>query len=103
MSRMVVIYAQPPDPAVFDDHYFRIHVPLAKQLPGLRSYEVSRGAITTRDGVGPYLVATLQFDSMQALKAAFASEPGQACAADVRSFASIAGASTMLLFEVQTV
>ncbi len=103
MSRMVVIYAAPSDPAAFDDHYFRIHVPLAKQLPGLRSYEVSRGKIATRSGDGPYMVATLQFDSMEALQAAFASETGRACAADVSSFAPVAGESTMLLFDVMPV
>lgn len=103
MSRMVVIYPQPADPAAFDRHYFDIHVPLAKQLPGLRSYEVSRGPITARGGDAPYLVATLQFGSMADLRAAFASEIGQACAADVRAFAPISGPSTMLLYEAEAI
>ena len=27
----------------FDKHYFEAHVPIAKKIPGLRKYEVSRG------------------------------------------------------------
>ena len=42
MGRMVVIYNTPRDPAAFDAHYFAVHVPLAKKLPGLRRYEVSK-------------------------------------------------------------
>ena len=42
---MIVVYRTPADPAAFEKHYFETHVPLAKQLPGLRSYEVSRGTV----------------------------------------------------------
>ena len=49
MARMVVIYKQPADASAFDAHYFGVHVPLAKQLPGLRRYEVSRGPIIEGD------------------------------------------------------
>ncbi len=50
MARMVVIYKVPADVAAFDKHYYEIHVPLAKKLPGLRKYEVSRGPIATPAG-----------------------------------------------------
>jgi uncharacterized protein (TIGR02118 family) len=45
MARMVVIYKTPRDPKAFDQHYFSVHVPMAKQLPGLRKYDVSRGSM----------------------------------------------------------
>ncbi|PTK04380.1 EthD family reductase, partial [Mammaliicoccus sciuri] len=35
MAHMLVIYRTPKDPKAFDEHYFNVHVPLAKQLPGL--------------------------------------------------------------------
>ena len=54
-ARMVVIYQTPTNVAAFDKHYFDIHVPLAKKLPGLRRYEVSRGPIATPAGAA-YLV-----------------------------------------------
>jgi uncharacterized protein (TIGR02118 family) len=30
MAQMVVIYRTPKDPQAFDEHYFGVHVPLAK-------------------------------------------------------------------------
>ena len=88
MARMVVIYKTPRDPKAFDQHYFSVHVPMAKQLPGLRKYDVSRGSIVSPvGGSTPYLIATLHFDDVPAIMNAFASPEGQACAADRRIFA----------------
>src|SRR5258708_4036136 len=83
MARMLVIYKTPKDPVAFDKHYFDVHLPLAKQLPGIKKYEVSSGPIVALAGaVDPYLVGTLHFDSLAAIKQAFASDCGRACAAD---------------------
>lgn len=102
MARMLVIYRTPKDPMAFDKHYFDIHLPLAKQLPGLRKYEVSRGPIVAMAGaVDPYLVGTLHFDSLAAIREAFASECGRACAADRRTFAPDDADVQMLLCESQ--
>jgi uncharacterized protein (TIGR02118 family) len=100
MARMVVIYKTPADVAAFDKHYFGIHVPLAKKLPGLRKYEVSRGPIATPAGAsGIHLIATLHFDDLAAIKKAFASPEGQAAGADRRIFAPDDSRLQMLLFE----
>ena len=100
MARMVVIYKTPKDPAAFDKHYFAVHVPLAKKLPGLRRYEVSRGHIVTPAGGSEfYMVATLHFDSLAAIQAAFATSEGRACGADRRSFAPNDEDLIMLLFD----
>ncbi len=102
MAKLVVMYSKPADAAAFDDYYFKKHVPLAKTIPGLRAYEVSKGAVATPQGPSPYhLIATLTFDSMEAIGAAFASKEGQATAADVGKFAQ-AGVQ-MLMFETATV
>jgi uncharacterized protein (TIGR02118 family) len=86
---MVVIYKTPKDTAAFDRHYFDVHVPLAKALPGLRKYEVSARPITMLGSpADAYLVGVLCFDNMAAIRAAFASPEGQACAADRRKLAS---------------
>jgi uncharacterized protein (TIGR02118 family) len=85
---MVVIYRAPADPAAFDAHYFNVHVPLAKRLPGLQRYEISRRPIGTPAGdAEPYLVANLYFESFEALRAAFGSAVGRECAADRRILA----------------
>lgn len=88
MTRMVVVYNTPSDPADFEKHYFDVHIPLAKGLPGLLSYEVSVGpAATMGSASDAYRVALLTFASMDALQTAFAGEVGRACAADRRILA----------------
>jgi uncharacterized protein (TIGR02118 family) len=88
MAKMVVIYKHPANPEAFDEHYFGVHIPLAKKLPGLRKYEVSRGPIVNPRGASDaYLVGTLHFDDMQAIQHAFASPEGEACALDVPKYA----------------
>ncbi len=82
MAKLMVMYNKPADAAAFDDYYFKKHVPLAKTIPGLRSYEVNAGPVVTPQGPSPYhLVATLTFESMAAIGAAFASKeaPGHGC------------------------
>jgi uncharacterized protein (TIGR02118 family) len=103
MARMMMIFTKPKDVAAFEKHYFETHVPMAKKLPGLRKYEVSRGPIATRTGASDFhLVSTLHFDSLAAIKEAFATEIGQACAADRRALAPD-GDALMLLFETQEI
>lgn len=104
MARMVVIYKTPPDPKAFDQHYFDVHIPLAKKLPGLRRYDVSRGPILTpAGGATPYLIGTLHFDDMAAIRNAFASPEGQVCAADRRLFAPNDTDLQMYLFDTHDV
>lgn len=96
MAKLIAIYQQPEDAAVFDDYYFNKHVPLAKTVPGLRGYEVSRGDVMGMAGKhGAYLVAILEFDSMAAILAALASPQGHAVAADLANFAG-AGVDVMM-------
>jgi uncharacterized protein (TIGR02118 family) len=99
MARMLVIYRTPKDPAAFDRHYAEVHIPLAKKLPGLRRYELSRGAVTAPHGDDVHMVATLTFDSLAAIKAAFASEAGAACAADRQHFAPDPARFQMFLYD----
>ena len=96
MAKLIAIYKQPADTTAFDTYYFDKHAPLAKTLPGLRSYEVTQG-----DLMGPagkhdaYLVALLEFDSLAAIAAALNSPQGQATAADLANFAQ-AGVDLMM-------
>lgn len=95
MAKLIVMYKTPADPAAFDKHYFGTHVPLAKTIPGLRSYEVNDGTIATPAGLSDHhLVAILTFDSMADIGAGMASPEGKATAADLANFAQ-AGAELM--------
>jgi uncharacterized protein (TIGR02118 family) len=96
MAKLFAVYQQPKDPAAFDAYYFDKHVPLAKTLPGLLGYEVTRGDVMGMAGKhGVYLVAVLEFESMASIGAAMASTEGQATAADLANFAS-AGVDVMM-------
>jgi uncharacterized protein (TIGR02118 family) len=96
MAKLFAIYQQPKDPAAFDSYYFDKHLPLAKTIPGLKSYEVTRGDVMGMEGKhGVYLVAILEFESMEAIGAAMASPQGQATAADLANFAQ-AGVDVMM-------
>ena len=104
MALLVVMYGMPKDAAVFDRYYHDIHVPMAKKVPGLKKYEISRGPVMTPAGpssVHPssrYLAAILHFDDMAAIQHAFFStQEGQAAAADVAVFAT--GGAEILMFE----
>jgi uncharacterized protein (TIGR02118 family) len=100
MAQLLVLYNQPADPAAFDRYYFEKHVPIAKKVPGVRSYLVNSGSPTMMAGtLSPHLIAELQFDSMADLEAAMASPEGQAAAADLANFAQ-AGV-TLLVFDTR--
>jgi uncharacterized protein (TIGR02118 family) len=100
MTKLLVLYHPPADPAAFDAHYADVHIPLAKQLPGLRSYTVSAGPVINPAGESPYyLAAELTFASPADLQAAMASAAVQAAEADMANFAQ-AGV-TFLTYETR--
>ena len=100
MARMVVIYPTPKDIEAFDRHYFEIHVPLAKKIPGLRKYEVSYGPIATPVGASNiHRIGTLYFDDLAAIEKAFASPEGKAAGADRRIYAPDDSGVQMFLFD----
>lgn len=82
MARMIAIYKTPKDIQAFDKHYFEVHIPLAKTLPGLIKYDVGKSPISPTGHSDIYCIGTLHFDSLDAIKTAFASPQGKACAAD---------------------
>jgi uncharacterized protein (TIGR02118 family) len=76
MAQTIVLYKTPNDTAAFNKEYAATHISLAKKVPGLRKYEISRGPVMTPFGPSSYhLVATLHFDSMQAMQSALARQP----------------------------
>ena len=98
MAQLVVMYKTPNDTAAFDKYYAEKHIQVAKKIPGLRKYEISRGAIATPGGAARYhLIAILFFDDLKAIQSAFASPEGQAAAADAAAIAT--GGVEMFFFE----
>jgi uncharacterized protein (TIGR02118 family) len=103
MAQMIVIYKTPRNPVAFDRHYFEVHVPLLRQLPGLRKFETSRGPIISLLGASDvHLLASLQFASLFDINAAFVSACGRACAADRQQLVPHANDVQMFLFDTQS-
>jgi uncharacterized protein (TIGR02118 family) len=102
MALLTVMYKTPRDTAAFDKHYFEKHIPLAKKIPGLKKYEVSRGAVATPAGPSNYhLIALLHYDDVAAIQKGFASPEGRAAVADVQNFAT--GGVDILMFDTRPV
>jgi uncharacterized protein (TIGR02118 family) len=101
---MLVIYPRPQEVEAFDRHYFEVHVPLAKKIPGLRRYEVSEGVISTvAGGLQVHRIGTLHFDDLAAIGQAFASPEGRAAGADRRLYAPDDSGVQMFLFDSRDV
>jgi uncharacterized protein (TIGR02118 family) len=94
-ARFLALYETPADPEAFDRHYRQIHIPLLRQLPELRRYTVSRD-VTALHGAPCYLVAELEWDTMDELRAAFASPEGRATAADAAHLQELAPVRRMI-------
>lgn len=101
MVRFLVLYNKPQDTEEFERHYREVHIPLARKLPGLRRYTISRGTAPVRGEDPYYLVAELDWDDMAALRQAFRSPEGQATAQDVPTFAT--GGVQSMVFELEEV
>ena len=100
MAKVLVLYKTPKSAEAFDKHYADVHIPLAKKIPGLKAYDISRGAVAAPGGPSNlHLVATLMFDTMDALKAGMGSAEGKAAAADLSNFAD--GGVDLYFFDTQ--
>jgi uncharacterized protein (TIGR02118 family) len=95
--RFLALYETPADPEAFDRHYREVHIPLGRRLPGLRRYTVSRDVAAVRGGAPYSLVAELEWDTMDDLRAAFASPEGRATATDAARLQEFAPVRSMIL------
>ncbi len=99
-ARFTVMWETPSDPEAFDRHYREVHIPLGRQLPGLRRYTLSRDVVLIRGEEPLYVVAELDWDDMAALRRAFESPAGRATADDVAQLAQYAAVRSMA-YEVE--
>jgi uncharacterized protein (TIGR02118 family) len=89
MIRLLVLYGHPQDPAAFDRYYDEVHIPLAKQMKGLKRWTIGKVTGTPDGAPSPwYYVADLVADSREQLDAILATPEGQAAIADVPNYAT---------------
>ena len=85
--KLVALYRHPGDREAFERHYWEVHVPLARRMPGLRRVEISR-VTGSPGGESPYyLMAEMYFDDPASLAAALQSAEGRAAGKDLMLFA----------------
>ena len=85
MHCLTVTYPKPNDKARFRAYYEGNHLPLASQLPGLKSYAFAYPE-ALGPGPAPFCIFQAWFDSVSAMVAALQSEIGQKVAADVPNY-----------------
>jgi uncharacterized protein (TIGR02118 family) len=100
-ARFLAVYEAPADPEAFDRHYREVHIPLIRHLPG-RRYTVGRD-VAALHGAPYYLITELEWDTMDELRAAFASPEGRATAADAARLQEIAPVRRMIFTADETV
>jgi uncharacterized protein (TIGR02118 family) len=85
MHCLTVTYPEPEDKARFKAYYEGTHLPLATQLPGLKSSSFSYPE-ALGPGPVPFCIFQAWFDDGAAMFSALRSEIGQKVAADVPNY-----------------
>lgn len=87
MVKLVALYKKPADVAAFEKHYAEVHAPLAKKMPGLKRFELSRPFGAPGGEPKFHLMAELYFEDKEAMFVSLQSDEGKATAKDVMGFA----------------
>jgi uncharacterized protein (TIGR02118 family) len=98
MMKVTALYTVPDDVEAFEAHYLSQHAPMVDAIPGLLRQETSVG-VGSPDGspAAYYRQADLYFADMETLGAGFASDQGQATAADATALAERTGCTLTMV------
>ncbi len=89
MIRLSVLYGHPEDPAEFDRYYHEVHIPLARQMQGLKGWTIGKcQSIRPGEEAPYYMIVGLYAESREAMEAILQTPEGQATVADVPNFAT---------------
>jgi uncharacterized protein (TIGR02118 family) len=98
----VIWHETPADPEAFDRHYREVHIPLARRMPGLRRYTLSRNVAPVR-GEPPYCIAELDWDDAETMRRDMQSPEGRATGEDVKVMLEWSPRVQSLTYEVEDV
>lgn len=79
------VYKMPDDPAAFDEAY-KGHTEFVKQFPRMTNLRVNKVVQQMSGETKIYLLTEMEFDSVEDLQTALASEPGKQSAVDLQSW-----------------
>ncbi|PAV28903.1 ethyl tert-butyl ether degradation protein EthD [Virgibacillus profundi] len=87
MVKLIALYKQPEDPAKFDEHYFNVHTPITKKIPGLKDMKVTKVVGSPMGKSDYYLLCEMFYDTHESLQKAMKTDEGKASGKDVMQFA----------------
>ncbi len=95
MVKVLVLFGDPVDIPLFEQHFERVHRPLLAQIPQPHAFQINNVAGAVVGEPSFHLVVELHFLSEEAMQEGLNSDQGQAMARDLANFAS--GGVTILL------
>lgn len=100
MVKLTVLYGHPTDAAAFEQYYAQTHLPMARQVQGVRRMELSKISGAPDGGRAAfYRMAELYFDDAAQLRQVMATPEMQKAVADLGNFAT--GGVTVMIAEVE--
>lgn len=87
MVKLIALYKQPEDPKQFDEHYYNVHTPLTKKIPGLRDMKITKIVGSPMGKSEYYLLCEMIYDDHESLTRAMKTDEGKASGKDVMQFA----------------
>ncbi|MCC9144598.1 MULTISPECIES: EthD family reductase [unclassified Arthrobacter] len=88
MHTLVVLFGHPRNPEAFRRHYRSVHLPLVRNIPGVRELRASE-ELGSSAGTPPYFALfEADFDDGPAMQDALTTAEGQAANADIPNFAT---------------
>jgi uncharacterized protein (TIGR02118 family) len=99
MVKLIVLYGQPKSADAFEKYYAETHMPIAREMKGVRRIELAK-VVGAPDGGTPafYRTAELYFDDVAHMNSVMATPEAQRTVADLANFAT--GGATVLVAEV---
>lgn len=82
MAKFIVLYEEPKDKEGFDAYYKETHIPLVGNMPNIKSTSIDYVVKQGDAPAGFYLHVEIEFETLDHLNAAFASEAGKQVMAD---------------------
>jgi uncharacterized protein (TIGR02118 family) len=77
MTKIIVLFGKPKDSKLFDEQYWKDHVPMVKAMPGLKKYTVHKIVGAPRGEPAYYQVVELEFENMDSPKRALEGPAGR--------------------------
>lgn len=100
MAKLLTIYGKPKDPKEFMRYYREVHIPIANKMK-FQKYTITGNIVRYMGDNVPFFIASIDFESLEAIDAQLNSPAGKAAAADVPNYAT--GGVTLIAYEEEVV